>query len=110
MNNPPDGIVTFLFTDIEGSTKLAQQFPDTLPKALLRHHEILHKSIETHNGYVFEIIGDAFCAAFNSPLDAINSACEIQKKLKDEEWQESHQREMSPMRYEGLQNRRITQT
>lgn len=89
MNNPPDGIVTFLFTDIEGSIKLAQQFPDTLPLALKRHHEILDKSIETHNGYVFEIIGDAFCAAFNSPLDAINSACEIQKNIKTEKWGEA---------------------
>lgn len=65
MNNPPTGQVTFLFTDIEGNTKLAQQFPDTLPLALEIHHKILREAIESNNGFVFEIIGDAFCAAGN---------------------------------------------
>ena len=64
MNELPRGTVTFLFTDIEGSTKLWQQFPDAMPAALARHHEILNSAIQAHNGYVFQIIGDAFCAAF----------------------------------------------
>ena len=67
----PTGTVTFLFTDIEGSTKLAQQFPAELPALLARHHAILHEAIEAHNGYVFQIIGDAFCAAFHTAGDAL---------------------------------------
>ncbi len=59
----PTGQVTFLFTDIEGSTKLSQKFPDTLPSALEVHDEILHEAIESNNGFVFKIAGDAYCAA-----------------------------------------------
>ena len=60
MSNLPSGTVTFLFTDIEGSTKLAQQYPDEMPALLARHHEILHQSIQAQNGYVFQIVGDSF--------------------------------------------------
>lgn len=60
----PTGIVTFLFTDMEGSTTLAQQYPAAMPALLARHHAILREAIETHHGHVFQIIGDAFCAAF----------------------------------------------
>src|SRR5512135_1123758 len=62
----PTGTVTFLYTDIEGSTALAQQFPAELPSLLARHHAILHQAIQAHNGYVFQITGDAFCAAFRT--------------------------------------------
>ena len=55
MNNPPTGIVTFLFTDIEGSTKLAQEFPESLPLALEKHHSILKEALESNNGFVFSI-------------------------------------------------------
>ncbi len=86
MSNPPSGTVTFLFTDIEGSTKLAQQYPDALPALLARHHEILNQSIQTYNGFVFQIIGDAFCAAFHSASDAVNTALSAQKLLCNEVW------------------------
>ncbi len=65
MAQQPTGTVTFLFTDIEGSTTLAQQFPTVMPALLARHHAILRESIEAHNGHVFQFISDAFCAAFN---------------------------------------------
>src|SRR5688572_6500018 len=88
MNNLslPTGTVTFLFTDIEGSTKLAQQYPDAMPGLLARHHKILNQSIQTHNGFVFQIIGDAFCAAFHSASDALNAALESQQALHNETW------------------------
>jgi predicted ATPase/class 3 adenylate cyclase/tetratricopeptide (TPR) repeat protein len=82
----PTGTVTFLFTDIEGSTKLAQQNPEAMPDLLARHHEILHQSISAHNGYVFQIVGDSFCAAFSSAVDAVNAAIEAQKYLYNEAW------------------------
>ncbi len=89
MNDLPRGTVTFLFTDIEGSTKLWQQFPDAMPAALARHHEILQRAIELHNGYVFQIIGDAFCAAFATAFDGLDAALEAQRALRDEGWGET---------------------
>jgi predicted ATPase/class 3 adenylate cyclase len=86
---PVTGYATILFTDIQGSTELSQLFPDTMPAAILRHHDILHRCIKENNGYVFEIIGDAFCASFSSAIDAINAAGEIQKKLISEDWGET---------------------
>ena len=65
MSSIPSGTVTFLFTDIEGSTRLAQQYPDDLPRLMARHHEILTQSIQAHDGYVYELSGDSVCAAFS---------------------------------------------
>jgi predicted ATPase/class 3 adenylate cyclase len=82
----PSGTVTFLFTDIEGSTKLAQQYPDTMPSLLARHNEILNQAIHTHNGYVFQVVGDSFSAAFHSASDALNAAVDAQRSLHNEAW------------------------
>ena len=82
----PTGTVTFLFTDIEGSTRLAQENPGEMPTLLARHHEILHQAIQARNGYVFQIIGDAFCAAFHSANDALSAAMEAQRTLQSEPW------------------------
>ena len=86
MPNLPSGSVTFLFTDIEASTKLAQEHPDAMPALLARHHEILNQAIEAHNGFVFQIVGDAFCAAFHSASDALNAALDAQRSLHNEAW------------------------
>ena len=82
----PTGTVTFFFTDIEGSTTLAQQFPAELPALLARHHAILHEAIARHNGHVFQITGDAFCAAFHTASDALNAALDAQRGLQHETW------------------------
>ena len=87
MSNLPSGTVTFLFTDIEGSTKLAQEHPDQWESLRARHHAILQSAMDAHNGYVFQIIGDAFCVAFHTATDALNAAIEAQlalKKMNDE--------------------------
>src|SRR5215217_5718691 len=86
MVNLPTGTVTFLFTDIEGSTKLAQQYPDEMPSLLRRHHEILHQVMQAHNGYVFRIVGDSFSVAFHTASEALNAAWEAQKLLHKEPW------------------------
>lgn len=83
------GTVTFLFTDIEGSTKLAQEFPETVQTALNKHHTILQNIIESNNGFVFEIVGDAFCAAFVKASDAVKTAVEIQTSLAKEQWNDA---------------------
>ena len=88
MSNLPSGTVVFLFSDIEGSTRLWDQYSKFMQKALEKHNTILRKAIETHGGQVFKFIGDEFQAAFLSPLPAIEAALEAQRALIAEEWGE----------------------
>src|SRR6266545_950728 len=94
MDNPsiqrlPSGTVTFLFTDIEGSTKLAREHPETWETLLARHDALLRESIESNNGYVFQTVGDGFCAAFPTAGDALKAAYHAQQALQSEPWGES---------------------
>jgi len=86
MTDLPSGTVTFLFTDIEGSTKIAQAYPDAWETLRDRHHEILRNAIESNNGCVFQIVGDAFCAAFHTAPDALKAALNAQQILQSEDW------------------------
>lgn len=86
MKNLPSGTVTFLFTDIEGSTKLAQQYPKDMPTLLARHNEILNQTIEAHNGFIFRIVGDSYSASFHNANDALLAALASQQKLLNEPW------------------------
>jgi predicted ATPase/class 3 adenylate cyclase/uncharacterized protein HemY len=86
---PPTGLVTFLFTDIEGSTRLSQEFQETLPLALEKHHSIMQDAIESNEGYVFEIVGDAFCCAFQNAEDAVKAAAVAQMNLSIEKWEDA---------------------
>jgi class 3 adenylate cyclase len=83
----PTGTVTFFFTDIEGSTILAQDYPDTWESLREHHNNILRNAIEFHNGYVFRIIGDAFCAAFHTAADAVRAALRSQRELYAKPWE-----------------------
>ena len=86
MSELPSGTVSFLFTDIEGSTKLAQAHPDQWESLREKHHASLREAIESHNGYVFQIIGDAFCAAFHTVKDGLNAAIQAQRVLQTSEF------------------------
>jgi len=86
VSNLPTGIVTFLFTDIEGSTRLWERYPDDMPAALERHDAIMSKSIGDHGGVVFRTVGDAFCTAFSAPLPAVCAALESQRALHAGPW------------------------
>ena len=86
MSSPPTGTVTFLFTDIEGSTTLAERFRVEMPALLTRHHAILRQAIASHSGYIFQIVGDAFHAAFYTVGDALNAALDAQRALLHEPW------------------------
>lgn len=88
MDQHPTGTVTFLFTDIEGSTKLAREFPERWESSRARHHQILREAIESNKGFVFQIIGDAFCAAFHKAGEALKAAVEAQQGLQSETWGE----------------------
>ncbi len=84
---PPTGTVTFLFTDIEGSTKLWEQRPEAMRQALARHEDLLRSNIEDHEGYVFKTVGDAFCAAFPTANDALEATLAAQLALAAEPWE-----------------------
>jgi predicted ATPase/class 3 adenylate cyclase len=86
ISNLPSGTVTFLFTDIEGSTILAQEHPEAMKTSLARHNDILRTAIETNGGYVFQIVGDSFCAAFHRPGDALKAAVKAQIDLSQAAW------------------------
>jgi predicted ATPase/class 3 adenylate cyclase len=82
----PTGTVTFLFTDIEGSTRLWEQRTAEMKVALARHDQILRHAIESSQGYVFKTVGDAFCAAFDTAMDGLHAALDAQGALVAEPW------------------------
>ena len=77
----PSGTVTFLFTDIEGSTHLWESYPDAMQAALAQHDALMRAAIESHAGRVFKVVGDAFCAAFATAGDALAAAIAAQRAL-----------------------------
>jgi predicted ATPase/class 3 adenylate cyclase len=80
----PTDSVTFLFTDIEGSTQLWEQHPEAMKAALARHDAILRAAIENHHGRVFKTVGDAFYAAFSKAPEALAAALAAQRALHAE--------------------------
>jgi predicted ATPase/class 3 adenylate cyclase len=75
------GIVTFLFTDIEGSTRLWERDPDRMRPALASHDAIAKASVERHRGTIVKMAGDGAHAAFDDPLDAVAATLELQQAL-----------------------------
>lgn len=82
----PSGTITFLFTDVEGSTHLWEKHPRLMETALELHDEILRSAIDTHGGYVFSTAGDAFSAAFTSADEALSAAIATQRDLDTAPW------------------------
>ena len=82
----PEGTVTFLFTDLEGSTALLEAHPAAYREAVARHHALLRAAVEGHGGAVFETLGDAVYAAFARPTGAVAAALEGQLALRREPW------------------------
>jgi predicted ATPase/class 3 adenylate cyclase len=82
----PSGTVTFLFTDIAGSTRLWEQYPRAMPHAIARHDTILREAIAACSGFVFKTVGDAVCAVFANPTDALNAALRGQRALHAMAW------------------------
>jgi class 3 adenylate cyclase len=90
---PPSGTVTFLLTDLEGSTRMWEQDPDAMKAAVVRHDEIVEKAIAAKQGFVFSRMGDGMAAAFSSAGDAVASAVAIKQALAEENW-----RTLSPLK------------
>ncbi len=83
---PPTGTITFLFSDIEGSTKKWEKQPDAMRIALATHDHLLREVFESCSGYVFKTIGDAFCVAFDTAQDALAGALESQRAIRAADW------------------------
>jgi predicted ATPase/class 3 adenylate cyclase len=78
----PSGVVTFLFTDVEGSTRRWEADADAMRIALAAHDEVLRGAIEGHGGWLFKHTGDGVCAAFASPRSAVDAAVAAQRALE----------------------------
>ena len=77
----PSGVVTFLFTDVEGSTRRWEADADGMRIALAAHDETLRAAIEAQGGWLFKHTGDGVCAAFASPRSAVDAAVAAQREL-----------------------------
>jgi predicted ATPase/class 3 adenylate cyclase/tetratricopeptide (TPR) repeat protein len=82
----PSGTVTFLFSDIEGSTQLWEHQPNWMEGAFARQEAIMRSAMVRHGGYVYKMIGDAFQVAFSTAREAVNAAIEAQRDLQAENW------------------------
>jgi predicted ATPase/class 3 adenylate cyclase len=82
----PSGTVTFLLTDLEGSTRLWEDDPEAMTAAMVRHDELLEKTISAHRGYVFTRMGDGMATAFATARDAAAAAAEFQQALAAQRW------------------------
>ena len=78
---PPSGVVTFLFTDVEGSTRRWEADADAMRAALAAHDQVLRSAIEDHGGFLFKHTGDGVVAAFSSPKSALATAVAAQRAL-----------------------------
>ena len=85
----PSSTFTFLFTDLEGSTQLWEQFPELMKPALERHDALLRSAVESSNGQVVKTTGDGLMAFFVSTLDGVNACLKAQRILMAESWEET---------------------
>jgi predicted ATPase len=81
MADRPSGTVTFLFTDIEGSTRRWEADPEAMRTELAAHDAVLRTSIEANDGWLFKHTGDGVCAAFSAAADAVAAAADAQRSL-----------------------------
>jgi predicted ATPase/class 3 adenylate cyclase len=82
----PTGTVTFLFTDIEDGTPLAQQYPAAIPSLLDRHNAIVRASVDQNGGRIYQVAGDGYVAAFGSAVYGLAAALAAQRALQSEPW------------------------
>jgi len=86
MSEPPSGTVTFLFSDIEGSTRLLKALREDYAQVLATHHRLVRAAIARGDGYEVDTAGDAFFAAFGQARQAVLSAVGIQRALTGQPW------------------------
>jgi YVTN family beta-propeller protein len=81
-----DGSATFLFTDIEGSTRLLKALGDRYPEVLAEHQRLLRRAFVAHGGREVDTQGDAFFVVFPTPRDAVAASIRAQRALRDHAW------------------------
>src|SRR3954453_21937718 len=86
MADLPSGTISFLFTDLEGSTRLWQEHPDAMREALAPHDQILRDVMEAHHGHVVKTTGDGALAVFATASDAVEAAIAAQRRIGEESW------------------------
>ena len=86
MDVSPNGVVTFLFTDVQGSTRLLEQLGNGYGAVRGRHDAILRTAIEDDGGQVVDVAGDGFFAVFPTPRQAVSAAVGAQRELAAEDW------------------------
>ena len=86
MAEMPTGTVTFLFTDIEGSTRLWNQHPERMDSVIANHDRELREIVEAHSGFVFKTVGDALYTVFRQTLSAISASIALQLFMQEKEW------------------------
>ncbi len=86
MSELPTGTVTFLFTDLEGSTRLWEKHPEAMEPSLARHDAILRDAVAVHDGHVVKMRGDGAHAAFADAANAVHAARDAQRALVSEDW------------------------
>jgi predicted ATPase/class 3 adenylate cyclase len=89
MRDAPGEPLTFIFADLESSTRLWERFPDAMKGAMERHDEILRDAVKGAGGRVVKITGDGLMAVFGSPSAAAAAALEAQRALQREPWGET---------------------
>ncbi len=82
----PRGTVTFLFTDLVGSTRLWARYPDVMPTAHARHDALLREAVGARHGVIYKVVGDALQVAFSTVADALLAAIAAQRALLAEQW------------------------
>ncbi len=86
LGSPPTGTVTFLFTDIEGSTKLLQRVGDAWDEVLAKHHRLLRSALLTDEGYESATAGDGFLMVYPTATAAVAAAAAAQRALAVAQW------------------------
>ena len=82
----PTGTVTFLFTDIEGSTERWERHREAMKAAVARHDMVMREPLETQGGHVFKTVGDAFCVVFPTAPQAVQAAVDAQRAIASQDW------------------------
>jgi class 3 adenylate cyclase len=83
---PPSGTVTFLFTDVVGSTQRWEREPDEMAKVMARHDELVAGLVSGRRGYLVKSTGDGTMAAFSTAADGVRAAVDLQSAVSSQEW------------------------
>ena len=103
----PQGTVTFVFTDIEGSTRLLTALGGEYPAVLSKHHAAIRRHIAAHHGSEVKTEGDAFFVAFARPADAVGFCVDVQRELVNTDWSPASELRVRMAAHTGLKENEV---